>query len=76
MGLGAFLAAVTERDHYLAEEAREREEVRTKPEEERQEIFDIMGQYGVGEEACKGLVDQLEGNSEEWVKVCLCLFSL
>lgn len=38
MGLGAYLAAVTDRDHYLSEEKREREEVMIKPEDERGDL--------------------------------------
>jgi hypothetical protein len=72
MGLGAYLAAVTERDHYICEENREREEVRTRPEDEREEIFEIMDGYGVAREATKPLVEQLERDSEQWVRVSSC----
>lgn len=71
MGLGAFLAAVTERDHYLAEEERERAEVRDIPERERQEIFDILGKYGVNEATTRPLVDALVGDEDNWVQVSL-----
>lgn len=46
MGLGAYLAAVTERDHYLCEEQRERDEVRERPEDEMEEIYEILEGYG------------------------------
>ncbi|TPX08865.1 uncharacterized protein E0L32_009683 [Thyridium curvatum] len=68
MGLGAYLAAVTEREHYLSEEAREREEVVLKPEEERQEIFDIMARYNISQAAAKPLVDELSRDPEMWVR--------
>jgi len=70
MGLGAYLAAVTERDHYIAEEKRERDEVATKPEAEKEEIYEILTRYGVSREAITPLVSALEANVEEWVKVC------
>jgi hypothetical protein len=73
MGLGAYLAAVTERDHYLSEERREREEVENTPEEEKEEIYEIMHAYGVQREAAKPLVDALSSNSEQWVRVCVPL---
>jgi VIT1/CCC1 family predicted Fe2+/Mn2+ transporter len=75
MGLGAYLAAVTERDHYLSEEKREREEVERTPEEEKEEIYEIMHAYGVKREATKPLVDALASDSEQWVRVrrTLCL---
>lgn len=68
MGLGAYLAAVTERDHYLCEERREQEEVRTCPEDEKEEIFEIMEGYGVDREATRPLLEQLCRSPEQWVR--------
>ena len=76
MGLGAYLAAVTDRDHYICEEAREREEVRTKPEDEKEEIYEIMGRYGLGRDATKPLVNQLSSNVDLWVKVRLPCYTI
>ena len=69
MGLGAYLAAVTDRDHYIAEEKRERNEVATKPEAERAEIYEILDEYEIGPEASSAFVDALERNPENWIKV-------
>lgn len=69
MGLGAYLAAVTERDHYICEENREIEEVRTRPEDEKEEIYEIMDGYGLGREATNPLVEQLCRNPQQWVRV-------
>jgi len=74
MGLGAFLAAVTDREKYIAEEQREISEVRTKPEAEKTEIYEIMEQYGVGRDACMPLVEALASNEDQWVKVCISMF--
>lgn len=71
MGLGAYLAAVTDRDHYLSEERREHEEVVSKPEDEKMEIFEIMESYGIGREATTPLVEALAKNPDEWVRVSL-----
>lgn len=68
MGLGAYLAAVTERDHYTAEEKRERDEVCNRPEDEKEEIYEIMARYGIDRESTKPIVDQLARNPEEWIK--------
>jgi len=68
MGLGAYLAAVTERDHYLSEEKREQEEVQTKPEAEKEEIYEIMDGYGVDRKATKPLVEALASDTVQWVK--------
>jgi VIT1/CCC1 family predicted Fe2+/Mn2+ transporter len=69
MGLGAYLAAVTERDHYLNEEKREASEVIDRPEDEKAEIYEIMHDYGISREATKPLVDQLALNPVHWVRV-------
>jgi len=75
MGLGAYLAAVTDRDHYIAEEKRERKEVADKPDDERKEIYEIMGKYGCDEIVTKPLVDCLEKDTNQWVQVRLCMHS-
>lgn len=68
MGLGAYLAAVTERDHYISEEVREREEVRTRPDDEKEEIYEIMAGYGVDRDATRPLVEGLARDVEMWVR--------
>lgn len=48
MGLGAYLAAVTERDHYQSEEQRETKQVDCcLPQEQRDDIFCILEKYNV-----------------------------
>ncbi|KAK7913896.1 hypothetical protein PG985_011599 [Apiospora marii] len=68
MGLGAYLAAATELEHYRSEEARERDEVVHKPEAERQEIFEILGGYGISRRAAEPLVEELARDPAEWVR--------
>lgn len=69
MGLGAWLAAITEAQHYHAEEARERREVVEDPEAEQEEIYEILGEYKISRAAAKPLVDELCRHPESWVKV-------
>ena len=69
MGLGAYLAAVTDRDHYFSEEKREREEVDGKPEAEREECREILERYGVSKEASLLVVGDLCKDHESWVRV-------
>lgn len=69
MGLGAWLAAMTEKKHYQVEEERERREVREMPEAEVEEIYEVFDTYGVAREAITPLVSQLMGNEDMWVKV-------
>lgn len=68
MGLGAFLAAETERKHYEVEERRERREVRETPRAEEEEVYEILGKYGVAREACEGVVCGLKANEDMWVQ--------
>ena len=69
MGLGAYLASVTERDHFISEEKREKAEVEIKPEAEKAEIHEILGKYGIGQDACELVVRDLECNPDMWVQV-------
>jgi hypothetical protein len=71
MGLGAYLAAVTDRDHYISEEKRERAEVLTKPEAEKLEIVEILEDYGIGRAASEAVVQDLIKDEESWIRVRL-----
>jgi len=70
MGLGAYLASVTERKHYQVEQAREWREVRECPAEEEEEIYDIFLRYGISRVASAGVVEGLKANEDMWVQVC------
>src|SRR5213595_1059865 len=50
MGLGGYLAAKSDADHYAAEERREHQEIREIPREEMKEVADIFRGYGIPEE--------------------------
>ena len=69
MGLGAFLAAVTEIKHYEVEEARERREVKETPREEEDEVYEIFEKYGIQRDESRGVVEALKVNEEMWVQV-------
>jgi len=56
MGLGAYLAASTERKHYEVEEERERREVKECPKAEEDEIYEILGRYGIARAEASGVV--------------------
>lgn len=66
MGLGGYLAARTERQHYLAERAREEQEIRQVPHRERGEVIEIMARYGVTEEECRPMLRGLERDPVAW----------
>ncbi|KAH9835063.1 protein CCC1 [Teratosphaeria destructans] len=67
MGLGAYLAAVTEKKHFEVEEARERREVQECPKAEEIEIYEIFEKYGIDRAESRGVVEALKGNEESWV---------
>ena len=66
MGLGGYLAARTDCEHYESELKREELEIVEKPDAERQEIVDVFVQYGVTPEECAPLVAALERKPEAW----------
>ncbi|MGI9024880.1 MAG: VIT1/CCC1 transporter family protein [Burkholderiaceae bacterium] len=66
MGLGGYLSARAERDHYEAERRREETEIIEKPAHERREIIEIMETYGVSEQDTAPLIAALERQPERW----------
>src|SRR5262249_16651628 len=50
MGLGGYLAARTDAEHYAAERAREKRETLEIPEEETAEVVNVFREYGVPDE--------------------------
>jgi VIT1/CCC1 family predicted Fe2+/Mn2+ transporter len=67
MGLGGYLAAKSDIEHYESERRREQREVHEKPEAEAAEVFEVLEGYGVKPEAAAPLVDALKRNPEGWV---------
>ena len=67
MGLGGYLAARGDADHYASERHREEREVIEKPEAERQEVADVFRAYGLAEEEIVPIVRALEAKPKAWV---------
>ncbi|MBZ5583012.1 MAG: VIT1/CCC1 transporter family protein [Acidobacteriia bacterium] len=67
MGLGGYLAARTDRDHYQSEKEREIRETVELPELERQEVADVFRGYGMSEEAIAPVVDAIASDQKRWV---------
>jgi VIT1/CCC1 family predicted Fe2+/Mn2+ transporter len=67
MGLGGFLAARGDAEHYENELKREQREVVTRPEDEKQEVRDVLIEYGLTPEQAEPVVDALVLNPEKWV---------
>lgn len=67
MGLGGYLAGVTEFQHYHSEKKREYWEVENLPEREKEEVREILGEYGVGAELQEQVVNDLSKDPDKWV---------
>lgn len=67
MGLGGYLAARTDRDHYVAERARELREVETIPDQEAEEIAAIFRGYGLSDEQIVPIVNALRADGDKWI---------
>ena len=59
MGLGGYLAARSDAEHYASERQREPAEVRDMPAAEAREVSDVLGSYGVSAEAAAPVVRAL-----------------
>src|SRR5579859_653041 len=67
MGLGGYLAARGDAEHYSNELAREETEVVEKPEAEAQETRDVFTSYGLTAEECAIVVESLRRRPKDWV---------
>ncbi len=67
MGLGGYLAARGEADHYANERRREEQEVAEKPQVEMQEVTDILTNYGLTPEESRPVVSALARREKDWV---------
>ncbi len=67
MGLGGYLAARTDAEHYANERAVEDRECAEIPEKERDEVADVFRSYGMTEEAIAPVVNAISGDRRRWV---------
>jgi len=67
MGLGGYLAARGDVEHYASELAREKDEVVTRPDDEAEEIYEIFDQYAVPREAAAPVLAALQANPTAYV---------
>jgi VIT1/CCC1 family predicted Fe2+/Mn2+ transporter len=67
MGAVGYTSAVSERDYYQAEQARESAEIDTTPEAERQEIHDIYAAKGFAGDLLDQVVDTITANRDSWL---------
>lgn len=67
MGLGGYLAARSDAEHYANERAREEDEIVTMPEDEEAEVAGVFREYGLGEEQIRSIVGALKDKPVAWV---------
>ena len=67
MGLGGYLAARGDAEHYAHEQVREENEITAIPEAESQEVRDIFRGYGLSAEECVTVVESLRKRPKDWV---------
>lgn len=68
MGLGGYLAARGDAEHYAAEWRREQREVEEMPDREAAEIVELFEEYGVTAEQSAAVVAALRARPEPWVR--------
>jgi vacuolar iron transporter family protein len=68
MGLGGYLAARSDIEHYRSELQREKFEVRELPEREREEVLEILGEHGLEPELAQTVTAAIIRDPERWIK--------
>lgn len=67
MGLGGYLAARSDAEHYASELAREQREIEEVPEVEAREVRDILEAYGLEREESTTVVEALRRRPQSWL---------
>ncbi|CAA3013303.1 vacuolar iron transporter 1 [Olea europaea subsp. europaea] len=67
MGLGGYLAAKSEAEHYIRELKRERDEIVAVPDTEAAEVAEILSEYGIQQHEYTPVVNALRKNPQAWL---------
>src|SRR5437667_10735121 len=67
MGLGGYLAAKSDAEHYAKEREREKREVVEIPEEEMREVAQVFHSYGLTHKESAPIVEALSNHPQKWV---------
>jgi len=67
MGLGGYLAARSDAEHYASERLREQQEIKEKTEAEKAEVLDVFTSYGLSEAESIPIVEALSKRPDAWI---------
>lgn len=67
MGLGGYMAARTDAEHFVSERAREERETEEMPEKEAAEVADIFRSYGLKDDKVEAVVNSIKADKGRWV---------
>lgn len=67
MGLGGYLAARGDAEHYVSEKQREEREIVERTHDEEEEIYEIFEQYSVPRSSAAPVLESLKQNPAAWV---------
>lgn len=67
MGLGGYLAAKSDAEHYASERLREEREVEEIPDEEAREVQKVFADYGLSEQESVPVIQALTRKPKQWV---------
>src|SRR5215467_10477109 len=67
MGLGGYLAARTDLEHYISELKREWRETKELPEQEAKEVAEMFEQFEMSQAQIKPVVDAIRSDRKRWV---------
>ncbi len=67
MGLGGYLAARTDAEHFASERAREERETKEMPETEAAEVADVFRSYGLNDDTVATVVKAIRADKRRWV---------
>ena len=67
MGLGGYLAARTDAEHFASERTREERETKEMPETEAAEVADVFRSYGLNDDTVATVVNAIRADKRRWV---------
>lgn len=69
MGLGAYLATITDAHHFEVEEAHEQRQVTQTPHLEGELLVNLFQRYGITSQEISPIIESSRRNPQSWVKV-------